>query len=455
MADVPSKVLLVDDDADMQEILQIVLPQWGFQTKVASNAAEAKAFIESYRPDLVLSDVVLPDISGLDLLRSLQANDPNRPVILITGYSTVDMAVEAMKRGAHDFLTKPLDYPKLKSVLEDVQRNLRLRKKSKKLLVQLTKGAGFGPFVGTSPPMRELYKLIQTVGATDTSALIYGESGTGKELVARTLHAVSARADHPFIALNMAAIPKDLVESQIFGFERGAFTGAESSQPGYFEMANEGTLFLDEIAEMSPELQSKLLRVLEDRRIRRVGGSEEVTLNVRVIAATNHHPKLAVEEGRLRPDLFFRLNVFPLMVPPLRDRKDDVSLLAHHFVQEFNQKHELKVEGVREDSLRLLKRYSWPGNVRELKNAIERAVIVCGRLWIKPWHLPPYIANPTREVDVILPQGVSTARVQRELVLRTLEKVGYRKAEAARLLGLDVKTVSGIMKALGAKASQR
>jgi DNA-binding NtrC family response regulator len=435
----------------MQEILQIVLPEWGFQVAAASNATEAKALIESYNPDLVVSDVVMPDMTGLELLRSLQANDPHRPVILITGYSTVDMAVEAMKGGAHDFLTKPLDYPKLKSILEGVQRNLRLRKKTRKLASQLTRGAGFGPFVGTSAPMRELYKLIESVGATDASALISGESGTGKELVARTLHAVSPRADRPFIAINMAAIPKDLVESQVFGYERGAFTGADSAHPGYFEMANGGTLFLDEIAEMSPLLQSKLLRVVEDRKIRRVGGSQELSLNVRVIAATNRYPKQAVEEGQLRQDLYFRLNVFPLVIPTLRERKDDIPLLTQHFVKEFNQKHELNIEGLREDALRMLKRYSWPGNVRELKNAIERSVIVSGGIWVESWHLPPYIQNPTREDDVVFPSGVSTARVQKELVFRTLEKVGYKKAEAAKLLGLDVKTITSIMKVLGAK----
>ena len=451
MASVPTKVLLVDDDPDLQEILQICLKQWGFEVAVASDGNEGAQLAASYRPDIVLSDVMMPDTSGIELLKSLQADDSGRPVILMTGYSTVDMAVEAMKDGARDFLTKPLDYPKLKSILEATQKELKSLKQSKKLSSQLAR-TGCKPLVGTSKAMKDLDTLIRSVASSDASALIWGESGTGKEVVARCLHDLGKRAAEPFIALNMAAIPKELIESEIFGHAKGAFTGAVDERPGCFELADNGTLFLDEIAEMPVDLQTRLLRVLEDSKIRRLGSSEEFTVNVRIIAATNQRPRLAVEKGTLREDLYFRLNVISFALPPLRERKDDIPLLVQHFIAEFNQKHGLNVEAVRDEAMRLLKRYSWPGNVRELKNAIERSVIVArGSSWIESHDLPPYIQNPAKDDWLVLPPDVSTARVQKELLLKALDKAGQNKSEAARELGLDVRTLSNMLKAFGAK----
>jgi two-component system, NtrC family, response regulator HydG len=451
LASVPTKVLLVDDDPDLQEILQICLKQWGFEVASASDGGEGARLAESYRPDIVLSDVMMPDTSGIELLKSLQADDPSRPVILMTGYSTVDMAVEAMKDGARDFLTKPLDYPKLKSILEVTQKELKSLKQSKKLSSQLARN-GCRPLVGTTKVMKDLDTLIRSVASSDASALIWGESGTGKEVVARCLHDLGKRAAEPFFALNMAAIPKELIESEIFGHAKGAFTGATEERPGCFELADKGTLFLDEISEMPMDLQTRLLRVLEDSKIRRLGSSEEFTVNVRIIAATNQRPKLAVENGALREDLYFRLNVISFALPPLRERKDDIPLLVQHFIAEFNQKHGLKVEAVRDDAMRLLKRYSWPGNIRELKNAIERSVIVArGSSWIESHDLPPYIQNPAKDDWLVFPAEVSTARVQKELLMKALDKAGQNKSEAARELGLDVRTLSNMMKAFGAK----
>jgi len=448
---VPTKVLLVDDDPDLQDILQICLKQWGFEVAVASDGNEGAQLAGSYRPDIVLSDVMMPDTSGIELLKSLQADDSSRPVILMTGYSTVDMAVEAMKDGARDFLTKPLDYPKLKSILEATQKELKSLKQSKKLSSQLARN-GCRPLIGTTKVMKDLDTLIRSVASSDASALIWGESGTGKEVVARCLHDLGKRAAEPFFALNMAAIPKELIESEIFGHAKGAFTGATDERPGCFELADNGTLFLDEIAEMPMDLQTRLLRVLEDSKIRRLGSSEEFTVNVRIIAATNQRPRLAVENGALREDLYFRLNVISFALPPLRERKDDIPLLVQHFIAEFNQKHGLKVEAVRDDAMRLLKRYSWPGNVRELKNAIERSVIVArGSSWIESHDLPPYIQNPAKDDWLVLPPDVSAARVQKELLLKALDKAGQNKSEAARELGVDVRTLSNMMKAFGAK----
>lgn len=451
MASVPTKILLVDDDPDLQEILQICLKQWGFEVAIASNGDEGGQLADSYHPDIVLSDVMMPDMSGIELLHSLQASDPARPVILMTGYSTVDMAVEAMKDGARDFLTKPLDYSKLKSVLEATQKDLKARKQSKKLSSQLARSS-FKPLVGVSKAMKDIDTLIRSVASSDASALIWGESGTGKEIVARCLHDFGKRAAGPFIAVNMAAIPKELIESEIFGHAKGAFTGATDARPGYFELANDGTLFLDEIAEMPVDLQTRLLRVLEDSKIRRLGSSEEFTVNVRIVAATNQRPKLALENGKLREDLYFRLNVVSFVLPPLRERKDDIPLLVQHFIEEFNRKHDLSIEAVRDDAMRLLKRYAWPGNVRELKNAIERSVIIArGSSWIESRDLPPYIQNPAKDDWLILPPDVSTARVQKELLVKALDKAGQNKAEAARELGLDVRTISNMLRAFGAK----
>lgn len=451
MASVSTKVLLVDDDPDVQEILQIFLKQWGFEVAVASNGDEGGKLADSFDPDIVLSDVMMPDMSGIELLQSLQANDSTRPVILMTGYSTVDMAVEAMKDGARDFLTKPLDYPKLRSILDATQKDLKALKQSRKLSSQLSR-TRCKPLVGASKPMKDLDTLIRSVSGSDAAALIYGESGTGKEVVARCLHDYGKRAAGPFIALNMAAIPKELIESELFGHARGAFTGATDERPGCFELADKGTLFLDEVAEMPVDLQTRLLRVLEDSKIRRLGSSEEFIVNVRIIAATNQRPKLAVEKGTLREDLYFRLNVISFALPPLRERKDDIPLLVQHFIEEFNRKHDLSVEAVRDDAMRLLKRYSWPGNVRELKNAIERSVIVArGGKWIEIHDLPPYIQNPAKEDVLVLPPDVSTARAQKELLLKALDKAGQNKAEAARELGLDVRTLSNMLRAFGAK----
>jgi DNA-binding NtrC family response regulator len=381
----------------------------------------------------------------------LKAGDSARPVILITAHGSVDVAVEAMKQGAEDFVTKPLDYSKLKVILDSSQRNIHLRRESQKLASQLEKGAGFGLLVGTGRRMREVYALLRSVATGDSSVIVTGESGTGKELAARTIHELSARSKGLFIAINAAAIPEGLIESEIFGHERGAFTGAIAARPGCFELADRGTLFLDEIAEMPLALQPKLLRVLEDGRVRRLGGRQEYTFNVRVLAATNQDPRTAVKNGKLREDLYYRLNVFTIVMPPLRERKEDLLLLVHHFIREFNRKHGMQVDGLREETLEMLKTYSWPGNVRELRNVIERAVILTKGGWVTPPHLPPYIQNPTDEPEtkIVLPVGISLAEAEKELILKTLEKVGHNKAEAARQLGLDVKTIRNKLKSYG------
>jgi DNA-binding NtrC family response regulator len=444
---IPIKIVLADDDADMRELLQMRLQQWGFDVHLAADGAEARDLVASVDPDLVISDVLMPKLSGLDLLRSLKVGNADRPILLFTVQASVDLAVEAMKQGARDFLTKPLDFGKLKASLDSILGDVKSKEESKQLAVVLEKGGGFRNLIGTSRAMRELYALIQSVSQTDTSVLISGESGTGKELVARAIHDLSPRAGRPFIAINTAAIPETLIESEIFGHEKGAFTGAVGMREGCFEIAHQGTLFLDEIAEMPIQLQPRLLRVLQDGRVRRVGGQKEFAFDVRVIAATNMEVRNAIEKGKLREDLYYRLNVFGLRTPPLRERREDIHLLAQHFIQEANRRHGTQVEALRAGALKVLMQYPWPGNVREMKNVIERAVILARSQWIETSHLPVYL---TEEPTVSLPStSLTVADAEKELILKTLKEVGNRKSEAARRLGVDVKTIRNKLKSYG------
>jgi DNA-binding NtrC family response regulator len=437
------KILLVDDDVELQELLKIRLETWGYEVSVASEGKEAQELNDTMDPDIVISDVLMPGLSGLELLRCLRAGNPKRPIILITVQDSVDLAVEAMKQGAHDFLTKPLDYSKLECILASVRTDLQTRREAERLNSLLDKGNCLGRFVGDSKPMQKVYTLIKSVAQTDASVLVTGESGTGKELVARCIHDLSSRANQPFFAVNAAAIPESLIESELFGHEKGAFTGADAARPGCFELANEGTLFLDEIAEMPVQLQSRLLRVLQDGRLRRVGGQQELFFDVRIIAATNQNPAQAIKEGKLREDLYYRLNVFAIRLPALRERKPDIHLLAQYFIQEFNQKHQTQVEAVRESAIEALRQYPWPGNVRELRNVVERAVILAQKDWIEASHLPAYVREQFR-----LPSqnGKTMAEAEIELILKTLKEVGNRKSEAARVLGVDVKTIRNKLK---------
>ena len=444
------RILVVDDEPAMREVLEIRLPPWGFEVSTAGSGEEARRLVESLDPDLVISDVVLPDVSGLELLRWLESGNPDRPVFLMTAYGSIDLAVEAMQAGAQDFLTKPLDYAKLKAILN------RAREATEPRVTSIEEPRRLGPLVGSSQPMRALYRLIELLGENEASAIITGESGTGKELVARAIHDLSPRRG-PFIALNAAAIAEGITESELFGHEKGAFTGATSSRPGCFELADGGTLFLDELAEMPAPLQPKFLRVLEDGVVRRVGGSRERTFDVRVLAATNREPERAVEEQRLRQDLYYRLNVFTLEVPALRQRRGDIPLLARHFIRLFNHKHGARVEDLKSNALQLLDRYAWPGNVRELRNAVERAVILARRGRIGDRHLPPPLRQPGAGVGsrFVLPARVSLAEAEKILILETLEQVGQNKAEAARRLGLDVKTIRNRLRAYGEAPAPR
>jgi len=450
MDEVRLNILVVDDEPALREVLSLRIADWGHDVRTAADAVEAEREIDRARPDLVLCDLVLPSISGMDLLKRIKRQDETIPVVMMTAHGAIDGAVEAMKAGAMDFLTKPLDHNALFALITVMAEEHRASR-AQRTLNQRLDGQRVGGLVGQSRVMRALARTIDSLASSDASAILTGESGTGKEVAARAIHMASARADKPFVAINAAAIPEGLVESEVFGHEQGAFTGATRSRPGVFELANGGTLFLDEIAEMPIALQPKLLRVLEDGSARRLGGGRDVKFDVRVLAATNRAPAQAIRDGRLREDLYYRLSVFELTLPPLRERADDIALLAAHFVRDLGRKHHVEVEGVGDAAREILESHSWPGNVRELRNVIERATIVARSGWIEPRHLPPYLqalregASPT----LVLPAGTTLAEAERLLILQTLERVGNNKAEAARQLGLDVKTIRNKLRAYG------
>lgn len=444
-------VLVVDDEPALREVLSLRIKDWGYDVTTTVDAADAERALRAGRPDVVLSDVVLPGISGVDLLRWLKRDDDRLPVIMMTAHGNIDAAVEAMKAGARDFLTKPLDYATLRGLLDSIAAERQQRELDYELDARLGGSGKLGGLVGRSRSILDLHRLIQLVATSDASVIITGESGTGKEVVAHAIHSLSSRRDKPFIPLNAAAIPEGLIESELFGHEQGAFTGASRSRPGSFELANGGTLFLDEIAEMPVALQPKLLRILEDGYARRLGGSREIPFNVRVLAATNRSVAAAVRDGLLREDLYYRLNVFEIALSPLRERVDDIALLARHFVREFSGKHSMPVEGVNDIARALLEAHTWPGNVRELRNVIERAVIVARTGWIEPRHLSPHIqslkvGSPS---TIQLPTGTTLAEAERLLILNALERTGQNKAEAARQLGLDVKTIRNRLREYG------
>src|SRR6187455_1284660 len=390
---VAERVLIVEDDTSARVGLEQLVKSWGFLAESAGDGEEALSKVTSFRPAIVISDLVMPRLDGLGLLRALQSQGADVITLLLTAQGTVETAVEAMKEGAYDYLTKPVDIQRLKILLDKIVERQETLREVKSLRRQLREHGTFGTMIGNSPEMRKIYQVIEQAAPTSASVLITGESGTGKELVAQTIHQLSPRAGFPFVAINCAAIPETLLESEIFGHEKGAFTGASDRRAGCFELADRGTLFLDEIGEMTPTTQVKLLRVLQERKFRRLGGRAEQSVDVRVIAATNVEPQEAVQAGKLREDLFYRLNVFAFRLPPLRERKEDLPLLVQSFINEFNTRNQKSIAGVDHQAMRVLEQHSWPGNVREVKNVIERATILAGGPFIEPQHLPPSLSE--------------------------------------------------------------
>ncbi len=442
-----AEALLIDDDVSFQAALAELVRAEGFSVETAASLGEARAFLGEHTPDLALVDLKLPDGSGLELLREIDSSVATE-IVLITGHATVDSAVEALRSGASDYLTKPVDIPRLKSVLANVVRRRELREEIESLRGTLRSLGHFGPLIGASPAMQAVYDMVARVAPTDATVLVQGESGTGKELVAQTLHQLSRRRKEPFVALNCAAVSPQLIESELFGHERGSFTGAARTHKGYFERAEGGTLFLDEISEMPIELQVRLLRVLETGTVARVGGESELKVDVRVVAATNREPEHAVADGRLREDLLYRLSVFPIRLPALRERAGDVELLVRAFLAELNAAQGTR-KGISRAALELLQGHQWPGNVRELKNALHRAFILADEE-IEPGHIPllraqlPNGSEPEAPVAggmVQLRVGCPLAEAERRLILATLHEQGGNKEKTAKTLGISLKTL--------------
>jgi DNA-binding NtrC family response regulator len=441
---VSERVLIVEDDRAAREGLEQLVKSWGFVAESAGDGEEALERVTSFRPAIVITDLVMPRMDGLDLLRALQQQGADVTTLLLTAQGTVETAVEAMKEGAYDYLTKPVDLQRLKILLDKIVERQETRREVKSLRRQLREHGAFGPMIGNAPEMRKIYQVVEQAAPTSASVLITGESGTGKELVAQTIHQLSPRATFPFVAINCAAIPETLLESEIFGHEKGAFTGAADRRQGCFELADRGTLFLDEIGEMTPATQVKLLRVLQERTFRRLGGRGEQSVDVRVIAATNVEPLEAVGKGKLREDLYYRLNVFALRLPPLRERKEDLPLLIQSFIKEFNQRNQKAIDGPDAQAMRMLEHYAWPGNVRELRNVIERATILSTGLFIEPKHLPPVLGEEPavqHQPQVALGPGTTVEEAERRLILMTLEHTRDNKTRAAEILGISLKTL--------------
>ncbi len=435
-------VLVVDDEPNFRESLEALVRREGFAIRSASTLAEARQELDSATPDLVLVDLMLPDGDGLELLRE-KGNSGSLAFVVVTGNASVDSAVDVLRAGALDYLTKPIDQARLKAVLAHVTRTYGLKAEVNRLHDELYELGRFGRLVGSSPPMQKIYRLIQRVAPTDATVLITGESGTGKELVAETIHDRGLRREEVFLPLNCGAIPATLIESELFGHEKGSFTGASQTKKGYFERADGGTLFLDEITEMSPELQVKLLRVLETSRVTRVGGDQRIPVDVRVIAATNQDPEAAVKAGKLREDIYYRLNVFPIVLPPLRERGDDVRRLAQHFLEESNREMGTEKQWGRA-AMELACKQPWPGNVRELKNYVRRVHILADDE-IKTEQAPesgnaatPHSGTPPA---VTVPVGSPVAQAERQLILATLAAFDGDKKRASKSLGISLKTL--------------
>src|SRR5688572_10215242 len=437
------RVLIVEDDPATRSGLAELVQAWGFQTDEAPDGEEALRKVTTFRPAIIVSDLVMPRMGGLDLLRSLKDQLSDMTLILLTAQGTVESAVEAIKDGAYDYLTKPVDPQRLQILLNKAVERQETFREVRNLRRQLREQGSFGKIIGNSAGIRGVYRVIEQAAPTQASVLISGESGTGKELIAQTIHELSPRQGFPFVAINCAAIPETLLESEIFGHEKGAFTGAHDRRTGVFELAHRGTLFLDEIAEMMPATQVKLLRVLQERTFRRLGGRQEQTVDVRVIAATNQNPTAAVRDGKLREDLYYRLNVFAIEIPPLRDRKDDIPLLVQTFITEFNRLNGKSVRAVDHEAMYVLEHYPWPGNIRELRNVIERATILADGEFVELKHLPPTLVTKGEESlpTLTIAPGTTVDEVERRLILMTLEHTRNNKTRAAEVLGISLKTL--------------
>jgi DNA-binding NtrC family response regulator len=453
------RVLIVEDEDNARKGYEQLLQKWGCDVMGVASAEDALAKFASYQPDTLIADVELPGMNGLDLLKQLGQELLDVPAIVITGKGSEERAVAAIEAGAFWYIEKPLKAPVLHALLDRALGKARDARQLAVLQRQLREAGRLGDLVGASKPMQEVMRIVEMAAPSTASVLITGETGSGKEIVARTIHKLSPRAGGPFVAINCSAIPETLMESEIFGHERGAFTGAAERRIGCFELADGGTLLLDEIGEMPAPTQAKLLRVLEDRTVRRLGSKTETPVDVRVLAATNKDPEQAVGSGHLRQDLYFRLNVFHINLPPLRDHKEDIPLLLEYILREVNAKHGKHVRGVGAEVVDIFMSHTWPGNIRELRNVLERASIMCEKELITRACLPVEFGKtsakgPSDLTSIRFPVGTTVDAMERELILQTLNATGNNKTRAAELLAISLKTLHNKLKEYGTEKAE-
>lgn len=454
------KILVIDDEKSITDLLSVVLTKEGYSVSTSLSSTKALDMIDKEEYDLILSDIRLPQMSGMKVLKYVKEKRPDIPMIMITAYGTINQAVEAFKEGAIDYIVKPFDVDELKFVVAQGLEKRRLRAENIQLKRELKEKYSFENMIGKSKQMREIYSLIEKISGSDSTVLVSGESGTGKEIAARAIHFHSLRKDKPFVSLNCGALPENLLESELFGHAKGSFTGAISNKKGMFEVAEKGTIFLDEVGEMSPATQVKLLRTLQDRRIRKVGGTEEITVDVRIIGATNQDLKKMIREGTFREDLYYRLNVISFEMPPLRKRRDDIPLLVSHFLQKYCQKMGRKVKRLAPEVISVFEAYPWPGNVRELENVIERIVAIEERETITRKSLPVELLNPQKksEEDFFIEPGFNLNQTLDEIAKKYVQQalttsVGRLK-EAAAMLGINYRSLRYLIDKFDLKSSQ-
>lgn len=438
------RILLVDDDKNTANGLRKILLQDGYDASCAFTGNEALNLIETGHFNIIITDMKLPDISGLSIIEKAKKKDNDITVVMITAFSSVQNAIDAMKKGADDYLTKPVNIDELELILKRIWERQLLVLQNKELRQQLNDKYDFSGIIGNTPEMQDIFKTITEIAPTEASVLIYGETGTGKELIANAIHYNSDRKDKPFIALHCASLSEGVLESELFGHEKGAFTGAISQRRGRFELANGGSLFLDEIGEMNSQVQVKLLRVLETGRFERVGGEKTLESDVRIIAATNKDMDKEIEEGRFREDLYYRLNVINLRLPSLRERKEDIGLLIDSFLLKYSAKNKKDIKGFTSQSVKILNNYNWPGNVRELENTIERAVVMAKKEFIEPNNLPSNInvhSRKTRMETFHIPLGTTMKEIEKKIILETLQTTNGSKSKAAKILGISTRKI--------------
>jgi two-component system response regulator AtoC len=437
------KILVVDDEAPIRDMIRKSLSQMGgYNVEVAQNGLEAIEKIEKDVFDLVLTDLKMPEMDGLDLLKTIKGIRPEVMVILMTAYGSIETAVDAMRLGANDYITKPIDMNELLIHISKTQKESLLLRENRLLRTEVRKKFEFNNIIGKSKKMQEIFSLIEKVALGSSTVIIYGGSGTGKELVAKAIHYNSPRVDRPFIPFNCGAIPETLVESELFGHTKGAFTGAIQSKKGLFEEANGGTLFLDEISTILPSVQVKLLRVLQEKELMRVGSTERIKIDVRMIAATNENLEENMKKGKFREDLFYRLHVFPIFLPDLKDRREDIALLAYHFLDLYSKEAKKEIKGISKEAMKLLLEYHWPGNVRELENTIERAVIMTDQDYLVPNDLP---RDLTEGFSEMIKRGVKNRKsledIKSEYIREILKEVGGNKRIASEILMVNPRTL--------------